>query len=108
PNGLPVAPSIEYFDMPIMFAVALACLPIFFSGWTIARWEGFVFLGYYVAYTAYLIFNVTQHAALPAFSNVMLYFVAPITLLTFAITTVRAFQQQGVLKMSNQAVGIKK
>jgi cation:H+ antiporter len=108
PNGLPVAPSIENFDMPIMIAVALACVPIFFTGWTIARWEGFVFLGYYVAYTAYLIFNVTQHAALPAFSNVMIYFVAPITLLTLVITTVRALQQQGVLKLSNQAVGIKK
>jgi cation:H+ antiporter len=108
PNGLPVAPSIENFDMPIMIAVAFACIPIFFTGWTIARWEGAVFLGYYMAYTVYLVFNATQHAALPAFSNVMIYFVAPITLLTLVITTVRALQQQGVPKLSKQVVGIKK
>jgi cation:H+ antiporter len=108
PNGLPVAPSIENFDMPIMIAVAFACIPIFFTGWTIARWEGAIFLGYYMAYTVYLVFNATQHAALPAFSNVMIYFVAPITLLTLVITTVRALQQQGVPKLSKQAVGIKK
>jgi cation:H+ antiporter len=108
PSGLPVAPSIEYFDVPVMIAVALACLPIFFTGWAIARWEGFVFLGYYVAYTVFLIFNTTQHAALPAFSTVMMFFVIPITVLTLAITTVRALQQQGVLKLGSQAAGIKK
>jgi cation:H+ antiporter len=108
PNGLPVAPSIENFDMPIMIAVAFACVPIFFTGWTIARWEGAVFLGYYMAYTMYLVFNATQHAALPAFSNVMIYFVAPITLLTLVITTARALQQQGLPKLSKQVVGIKK
>ena len=108
PSGLPVAPSIAAFDMPVMIGVALACLPIFFTGWTIARWEGFVFLGYYVAYTVFLIFNTTQHAALPAFSTVMMFFVVPITVLTLAITTVRALQRQGVLKLGSQAAGIKK
>ena len=33
-----------------MVAVALACLPVFVTGREIARWEGGVFLGYYVAY----------------------------------------------------------
>ena len=108
PSGLPVSPSIETFDLPIMIAVAIACLPIFFTGWTIARWEGVIFLGYYLAYTAFLVFNTTQHAALPFFSSIMLFFVVPITVLTLVITGIRALQQQGGLKLGNQAVGIKK
>jgi cation:H+ antiporter len=53
PSGLTVAESMMAFDIPAMIAVAIACLPIFFSGNTISRWEGWVFLGYYLAYTAY-------------------------------------------------------
>jgi cation:H+ antiporter len=41
------------FDMLVMLAVAIACLPVFFTGATIARWEGAVFLGYYIAYMAF-------------------------------------------------------
>jgi cation:H+ antiporter len=89
PTGLPVAPSLITFDMPIMLAVAIACLPIFFTGYTIARWEGLVFLGYYVAYTLYLILNATQHAMLPALSNIMFLFVLPITVLTLLVSVYR-------------------
>jgi cation:H+ antiporter len=89
PAGLTVAPSINAFDAPVMLAVALACLPIFVTGKTIARWEGAVFLAYYAAYTAYLILNAYQHAALPMFSNVMLFFVVPLTMLTLIVTLVK-------------------
>lgn len=89
PAGLNVPPSINAFDNPVMLAVAVACLPIFFTGRTIARWEGGVFLAYYVAYTVYLILNATQHDALPAFSTIMLLFVVPITVLTLIVTFFR-------------------
>ena len=62
-----------------MLAVALACLPIFITGREIARWEGAVFLLYYAAYTAYLILAAQQHDALPVFSQAMLIFVIPMT-----------------------------
>jgi cation:H+ antiporter len=45
PGGLNVAPSLLNFDMEVMVATALACLPIFFTGCAIARWEGWLFLG---------------------------------------------------------------
>jgi cation:H+ antiporter len=77
-----VAPSILTFDMWVMLAVAVACLPVFFTGREIARWEGGVFLGYYAAYTAYLILMSQEHDALPMLSNVMLWFVVPITIVT--------------------------
>jgi cation:H+ antiporter len=89
PAGLPVDPGLLRFDMPIMLAIAIACLPIFFTGYTIARWEGLVFLGFYVAYTLYLILNESGHVALPAFSTAMLWFVLPLTALTLAVTVFR-------------------
>jgi cation:H+ antiporter len=82
PNGVAVSNAILRFDAPIMIAVAIACLPIFFTGNVISRWEGIVFLGYYLAYTIYLILGSTGHSALPLFSSVMLMFVLPITVLT--------------------------
>jgi cation:H+ antiporter len=83
--GLAMAPSLLAFDIWVMLAVALACLPVFMTGREIARWEGAVFLGYYVAYVAYLIMASQEHAALPAFSGVMMSFVVPITIVTLVV-----------------------
>ncbi len=90
PGGLPVAPSLLNFDLPVMLAVMVACLPIFFTGMSIARWEGGLFLGYYVAYTAYLVFAATQHDILPAFSRVMGTFVLPLTAITLLVLSGQA------------------
>ncbi len=87
--GLAVAPSILSFDIWVMLAVALACLPVFMTGREIARWEGGVFLAYYAAYVAYLILAAQQHDALPAFSTAMLSFVLPITLITLVVVMLR-------------------
>lgn len=87
--GLPVAPSVLAFDIWVMLAVALACLPIFLSGREIARWEGGVFLGYYIAYVAYLILAAQQHEALGPFSSVMLGFVIPLTVVTLVVSVIR-------------------
>ena len=40
PAVIPVAANALAFDFPVMIAVAVACLPIFFSGYRINRWEG--------------------------------------------------------------------
>jgi cation:H+ antiporter len=94
PDGVNVSTAALGFDMPVMIAVALACLPVFASGNLIARWEGFVFVGYYIAYTIYLILASTNHDSLPLYSSVMLWFVIPLTLLTLAVLTGRAFRSQ--------------
>ena len=86
--GLGVAPSLLTFDVWVMVAVALACLPMFMTGGEIARWEGAVFAGYYVAYVAYLILAAQAHDALGAFSNVMFSFVVPLTLITLVVSVV--------------------
>ena len=90
PHGIPAVASIRAFDGPVMLAVAIACLPIFFTGYRIARWEGGVFLGYYIAYVGYLILGATAHDSLDAYSDVMLLFVVPLTLLTLGLSLYRA------------------
>lgn len=87
--GLVLAPSLIAFDIWVMLAVALACLPVFLSGREIARWEGGLFLVYYIAYAAYLILAAQQHDALPAFSAVMLGFVVPLTIVTLVVVLIR-------------------
>ncbi len=87
--GLVMAPSLLTFDIWVMLAVALACLPVFMTGREIARWEGSVFLGYYAAYVAYLILAAQQHDALQAFSGVMLSFVVPLTVVTLVVVMIR-------------------
>ena len=54
PDAIQVARNALQFDLPVMIAVAIACLPIFFTGYSIDRWEGGLFLSYYAIYTAYL------------------------------------------------------
>jgi cation:H+ antiporter len=90
PGGLPVSAAVLWFDLPVMIAAAVACLPIFFTGYTIARWEGLLFLGYYVAYTTYLVLGATHHDALSTFSLVVGGFVVPLTIVTLAVLALRA------------------
>ncbi|MGD1909032.1 MAG: calcium/sodium antiporter [Leptolyngbyaceae cyanobacterium] len=81
-GGVSVESAVLHFDLPVMVAVAIACLPIFYTGNRISRWEGLLFLGYYVAYSAYLIFDAVGHDQIGLFSNVMLVFVIPLTVIT--------------------------
>ncbi len=83
-NGIAVAASALYFDIPVMVATAVACLPIFFTGRKLERWEGAVFLGYYVAYTIFLILYSQKHASLGVFTQAMVWFVMPLTVITVA------------------------
>jgi cation:H+ antiporter len=93
PAGVTVPATAFSFDLPVMVAVAVACMPVFFTGSRLARWEGFLFLGYYVAYTLYLILAATSSPYLPLFTQIMLYVAIPITVLLFAVTTVRAMRK---------------
>lgn len=92
PDGIPVPASAAHFDFIIMTAVAVLLLPIAYTGRVIARWEGWLFLGYYAAYIIYLVLASGDHDALEPFSIVMLLFVVPITVV-FLITTVVAERQ---------------
>lgn len=92
PVGIPVSQAALLFDIPVMIAVAVVALPIFFTGFYIERWEGFLFLGYYVAYTIYLILKATGNEALPMVNMVLGWFVLPLTALTLGISLVYEFR----------------
>jgi cation:H+ antiporter len=94
-GGLAVARSVLAFDLPAMVAVALACLPVFFSNRRIGRWEGVLFLAYYAAYVAWLILDARGHDALDGYRAVMLYVVIPLTAVTVAVVTWRGAQAPG-------------
>ncbi len=93
-QGLPVSTGVLHFDIPVMTAVAVACLPIFFTGHLIARWEGFVFLGYYVAYTAFLVMTATNHPMIGTFTDAMIWFVLPLTLITLFVFVTRSLRKR--------------
>ena len=94
-DGLPIAAGLLNFDLWVMLAVAFACLPVFLSGREIARWEGAVFLAYYVAYTTYVVLNAQHHALLPAFGTAMLSFVLPLTVVTLVVVMLRQASSAG-------------
>jgi cation:H+ antiporter len=92
PNGIPVPESAMSFDIPVMIAVAIACLPIFFVNYRISRLNGALLLGYYVAYLTDLVLASTGHDALHGFRQAMTWFVIPLTIIALAIVTVRAMK----------------
>lgn len=96
PDGITMAPAVLNFDIWVMLAVLFACLPIFLTGREIARWEGGLFVGYYIAYVTYLVLRAQQHDALPAFSNVMLGFAIPLTVVTLVVVMMRRGAGAGV------------
>lgn len=93
PGGVDVAPGVLSFDLPVMIAVAFVCLPIFFTGGVISRWEGGLLLAYYVAYTTYLILAAARHEMLPLLGAAMLYFVLPLTAVTLGVVTIQAMRR---------------
>lgn len=85
PAELTVAPAMLAFDIPVMVAVAAACLPVFFTGNRIARWEGVLFLALYAAYTLYLILQAGGHVGLPGYRAAMGGLVLPLVAATLLV-----------------------
>jgi cation:H+ antiporter len=94
PGGLVVPPAMLAFDIPVMLAVSFACLPIFFTGNLIARWEGGLFFALYVAYTTYLILAAKQHDALSTYGFVLGTVVLPLCALTVVIIAWREWRSR--------------
>ena len=93
-DGLRVSSQALQFDIPVMIGVAVACLPVFYTGGTISRWEGALFLAYYFAYTGYLVLHATQNGVLGLFHDAMLWFVIPLTAATLVVHAGWAFKRR--------------
>lgn len=94
PLPIGVSSSALAFDFPVMIAVAVACLPIFFAGYCIKRWEGGLFVAYYVAYTLYLVLTSTGRPFAETFGDAMLGYALPLTAITLLVIAGRAWKTQ--------------
>ncbi|WP_205341023.1 calcium/sodium antiporter [Denitrificimonas caeni] len=94
PENIAVAQNAIHFDFPVMMAVLIACLPIFFAGYSINRWEGALFLGYYIAYTAYLIMQSNGESFANTFADAIIGYVVPLTAITLFVIAARAWRIQ--------------
>ena len=94
-KGVAVSEAAFSLDIPVMIAVAVACLPIFFTGYLIARWEGALFLAYYCAYTASIVIAATAPSMSRTFAVVMLGVVVPLTAITLVTGVVRHVRRGG-------------
>lgn len=81
PDGLPVASSAIWQEMPVMIAVSVMCLPIFFTGKRIDRWEGGLFLAWYVLYTLYLVLVAIDSPLKGVVGSAVLFGGVPLTVL---------------------------
>lgn len=86
-EGLPVADGAIAIDIPLMLATAIALLPIAFTGFLIARWEGALFLFLYISYLTYLVLDSTGHDASQGFTTAMLWLVGPLLAATLIAVT---------------------
>jgi cation:H+ antiporter len=94
PSGIGVSSTALYFDIPVMIAAAVACLPIFFTGNVIARWEGGLFFFYYLVYTTHLLLEAIRYESHRTVLEGMVVFVIPLTILTLLITVYRTARRQ--------------
>lgn len=77
PTDIPVSQAARSFDLPVMTAVAIACLPIFSSGLAISRREGLLFVTWFVGYLAFTLTAATSDSVAPSF-RAALWFAIPL------------------------------
>lgn len=94
PHGIPVGQQIADFGLPVMLVACFSCLPVFFAGGAIRRWEGALFLFYFVVYVAYLILDELQDARLLTLRAAVLWIVAPLTVVTVAVSVGQELRQR--------------
>ncbi len=91
-GGIPIADNAVRLDIPVLLAAAIACLPIVVWDYKLDRWEGIIFVLYYIAYLLFLTLDATGHEAKELFTSVLVLFVMPLTVLTAGVVISRQRQ----------------
>ena len=94
PEGVAVTRSALEFDFLVMIAVAGACLPIFFHGNVIHRWEGVLFLGYCVVYVTRTVLSAAGSPIVSDLDAALMGFLLPLTVITLLVITIREFRRR--------------
>ncbi len=92
-GGIPAAQAAVDFDIPIMTGIAIILAPIIFTRREVSRWEGALFIVYYIGYTTYLVLDANDHGGAGAFRAAMLLGVVPLTALAVVGLAAREFVQ---------------
>ena len=94
-GGIALSAEVVRFDLVVMTLVSLACLPLFFTGGKISRWEGGMLAAYYAAYTICLVLAAGADAgtgiSFVKNGSTALYFVAPLVLVALGTTAFYVF-----------------
>jgi cation:H+ antiporter len=80
-GGIAVPDTARIYDIPVMIAVALACLPASFPGGSIGRGKGAIFLFCYGLYLSLLVLTAVESGTRDAFANAVAWIVLPLTAL---------------------------
>lgn len=86
PTPLLAGEQMAQLDIPVMLGVALLCVPLFFAGATLTRWDGGLFLVLYIAYVWYLIAAALTQPYLISLQKGIVYGLLPLVLLYVAFT----------------------
>lgn len=97
-GAIPVQSVLLQFDMLVLIAASLLCIPIFYTGFRIERWEGGIFLFFYLSYLFYLYLSNTEHSWLGGFTSLMIYFVLPVIGLILLIVTFLEWKKRSRFK----------
>lgn len=86
PTPLVASAQLATLDIPVMCGVAVLCLPLFFIGATLTRFEGLLFLVCYVGYTWLLIALALQHDYLPQLQQALWQGLVPFLLIYVVVS----------------------
>lgn len=89
PNALEVPDGALSLDLPVMIAVAIACLPMFANGYALLRWEGALFLAFYAAYLGWLVIDAADHPIKNGYAVAIVGFMLPLSVITLIVISVR-------------------
>lgn len=86
PAPLLAGTQLASLDMPVMLGVAVLCLPLFFVGARLTRFEGLLFLVLYLAYVWYMVALTLAAGYLPRLGAGIVYGLIPLVVLYVAAT----------------------
>lgn len=79
-DGIEVSQNAFRYDMLVMVAVALACLPVFITGATVSRLEGLFFVFYYGLYLSVLVLDAINSPLERPVSQAVAFLFIPMTM----------------------------
>lgn len=94
PAPLLAGKQLALLDIPIMLGVAALCIPLFFAGAKLSRFEGLLFLVLYTTYVWYLIAVALRFAYLPSLQTAIVYGLLPGILLYVIVICLRHWRQK--------------